>query len=369
MNAEHFDFSRERIGVITRQADFLGEARRALPGATPFQIATIPDAPQILEKQLSGPPSLLIVDGNWQCDPQSWAKVQSLCLDAHDGLSDDETSRLPRSLWAVSRLSGFRLQAGWHACSIVLNYPEGVSPASIGLSRQLGADWVFHRSGAWQNEFARVVLGLRTRRPLSPGRKVPLRVLVAENTVEVFDLLKAVLDDSCAYIRMSLDASDESLYETRSLKAESVVRDFQAGIEIDGQTLCYDAVIVDMALSFRGEAFSVDVKQSGEGRELADRSAEDLCGIVNENLEGLVVVRELRRKAPELPICVYSDYVAHGGFRAVMRRFWGTRVFDSVAVFPKGPDGRRRLRSWLDRQAQRGSQIEKAVSRGFGNAC
>ncbi len=345
----------EAIAVLTRSIEFRDKLSRVLSGSLLYHWESVPDEPLRIEKEFGACPSLVVVDGAWLHSPEDWAEIKTWPLKKELDLIEDDYLALPASVRAVSRLHGYRLRFAWKDCIIIVVLAQHQEPWCSQLYVRQGADRVVSCQVDWGKEFIRMLSKLRNDRRLRelPGRVEKLKVLVAENTVDVFLLLDALFGDFCEF-QMALDDLGESLRDTQILSAESVDRDFRNGR--------YDAVIIDMALSVRQEDFAVRHLERNEAEHLAEQDTRELLGIVNDNLDGLAAVKRLRKISNRIPVCVFSNYIYHRGFRNMMRRYWGSRVYDSIAVFSKSPYGRSGLGEWLSRYAglNRTRRTEKA---------
>jgi len=332
----------ERTVALTLNSGFYKKLAEIITGENVKQIKVLQDHPLEIERELDHKtPTLIVVDAMLEHSQEAWKNVMNWPFGKEIELQDKDFFVLPHCVQAVSRLSGFRSKGGWKNCLIIVVLHEEKKDYSTQLCLLLGADWVLSRAN-WHKKLPDALNQLRDKRrfPDLDITQRKLETLVAENTVEVFLLLNILLEDFCN-MEMSLDNHGQSLRESRKLSAESIVRDFMEG--------SYDAVIVDMALSTRQEDFAERYQYTQESDSLASHKAKELRGIVNDNLEGLVAVKHLREINSDVPICVFSNYVGHPGFFKVMQRYWGTRIFESISIFPKSPDGRSQLREWLKR--------------------
>lgn len=336
------NWTAERVLVLSSSTQFFKGIEQAVRGAHVDQLENLPEKCADLEGPSGQPPSLIVVDGMWQDNLSDWGSLMKQPLASKiRKLDDDDFETLPKCELAVTRLSGFRVKRAWRNCFIVLALPKQKAALFTDLSLHLGADWVLQRENEWEFNLTRVLSRLKNRQsPMMTAtkRQQKLKVLVAENDIDVFALLNVVLGDFC-HLVMSLNDPGQSLRDCRTLSAENIISDFTNG--------SFAAVVVDMALSDPQESFAEYMR----GSTVDNMSHEGFKRIVEANLEGLIAVKELRKKNRRVPICIFSSYARNPIFKLFIRYYWGSHLYGSIAVFSKNPSGRSRLREWLVRHS------------------
>lgn len=337
-------WSQERVVVFTSEPRFLKEVEQNISAACVKQVSTRPHHPSELEDETGQPPTLVVIEVQWESRTDDWEPLMRWFSSGQDIRSAERLPDLPDCLASVSLLSAFRSKYGWGGCLILVVSFNKTGAPLIQLCHRLGADWVLPARTGWTKELGDVVLRLRRDKaaPRVHTQHSKLRVLVAENSVATFLLLDAMLSDFCQLV-MALDDHGQSLQECRTLSAESIIRDFKESP--------YDAVIVDMALTVRQQDFAENLGFVSVGGVTLDSERDPFESMVDENLDGLVAVKLLRQANAKIPICVFSNYVGYPGFQDFLRRYWGS-WFDSIAVFLKSPDDRLELKQWLASHAR-----------------
>lgn len=241
---------------------------------------------------------------------------------------------LPCNFTMLRQLDTLRRRNSWVRCLLVV-FTSTYSVRIIQALQIIGADYIFKPEFPPAAKILDTLLSLRTI--IEPKKKRKLKVLVAENHVDTFLLLQALLMDFCN-LHLAVDHSNENLRSMARLSPATVVNKFRHD--------SYDAVIVDLALSPEQEKYGDSHYATFSGMQ---RASVSVTSAFEQNLHGLIVLQLLRKESRAIPICVFSNYVGQPKFRKLMRSWLGLDVFETIGVFTKDPDGRHGMCEWLNR--------------------
>jgi CheY-like chemotaxis protein len=244
---------------------------------------------------------------------------------------------LPSSLTILRAVEEFRRAAASEGM-LVFYFVDGPSPALTQEILRMGADWVWTHRLTIEQTLEQVIDKLRSVSPKHiESKRARPSILIVEDDSFTRSRIEAEIDDIFDVIVVGEDKAGDSFM----IEPEEAIAAFLPER--------HRAVVIDLVLRQEAESRAreryLNESSSIEGF-IASLNDEDKS-MAFSILQGLEVIRGIRKASPNVPIIAFSNYLIEPTVIDLIRTYFGKELFDSIIHLPKAEENFAQLRELL----------------------